>query len=69
MYKEKFVQNLKLLFKGNSVIDISSEIGISYQTIFRYLKGEILPSFENLLKLADYFGEDLDFLTGRRDYP
>ncbi len=67
MYREKFAKNLKDLCKGRPITDIAKEIGIPHQTLQRYLHNEMEIGIEYLCKIADYFEEDLDYLTGRKD--
>ena len=66
MYMEKFSQRLKELIGTKSISSIAREIGINQQTLSRYLLCQREIGLENLCKIANYFGEDLDFLTGRK---
>jgi len=66
MYKEKLAENLKTLIGNRSVGGVAKEIGIPQQTLFRYLHCQREIGLENLIKIADYFDEDLDCLTGRK---
>lgn len=68
MYIEKFSERLKELIGARSICQIAKEIGIPQQTISRYLLCQREIKLENLCKIADYFHEDLDYLTGRKDY-
>lgn len=68
MYKEKFAERLKELIGDESVNSVAKKIGIPQQTLSRYLLCQREIGIENLCKIADYFGEDLDILTGRKDY-
>lgn len=68
MYTEKFAQRLKELIGTKSVSSVAREIGINQQTLSRYLLCQREIGLENLCKIANYFDEDLDFLTGRKDY-
>jgi len=67
MYAEKFAERLKELIGDSSVSFIAKQIGIPQQTLSRYLLCQREIGLENLCKIADYFGEDLDVLTGRKD--
>ncbi|MCL2847781.1 MAG: helix-turn-helix domain-containing protein [Firmicutes bacterium] len=49
-------------------MSVAKEIGIPQQTISRYLLCQREIGLENLVKIADYFNEDLDYLTGRKMY-
>ena len=66
MSKEKFAENLKDLIGEKSVRSVAKEIGIPQQTLYRYLHCQREIGLETLIKIADYFGEDLDYLTGRK---
>ena len=48
-------------------IEVAKETEIVYRTYRRYECGEMLPTLEPLVKLADYFNVSLDYLTGRVD--
>ena len=63
-----FAQNLKNLIGTMSVSEFAKKVDIPQQTISRYLLCQREIKLENLCKLANYFGEDLDYLTGRKDY-
>ena len=67
MYVEKFSERLKELIGNNSVSSIANKIGIPQQTLSRYLHNQREIGLENLCKIANYFNEDLDYLTGRKD--
>ena len=67
MYVEKFSERLKELIGENSVSSIANKIGIPQQTLSRYLHNQREIGLENLCKIADFFNEDLDYLTGRKD--
>lgn len=68
MYIEKFAERLKELIGNKSISQVAKEVGIPQQTISRYLLCQREIKLENLVKLANYFNEDLDCLTGRKDY-
>mgnify|MGYP001099561519 CR=1 FL=1 len=67
MYTEKFAEKFKELLNGESVSSVAKKIGIPQQTLSRYLLCQREIGIENLCKIADYFNEDLDYLTGRKD--
>lgn len=50
-----------------SRLTISELCGLPPDAVRRYERGESDPGMESLVKLADYFGVTLDYLTGR-DY-
>lgn len=51
-----------------SVNSVAKKIGIPQQTLSRYLLCQREIGIENLCKIAEYFNEDLDILTGRKEY-
>jgi len=67
MYMDIFSQRLKGLIKNESVSSVAKKIGIPQQTLSRYILGQREIGIENLCKIANYFDEDLDYLTGRKN--
>ncbi len=68
MYTEKFAERLKELIGNESNSSVAKKIGLKQATLSRYLLNQREIGIENLCKIADYFNEDLDVLTGRREY-
>ena len=68
MYVEKFAERLKELINEESISSVAKKIGINQQTLSRYIHCQREIGIENLCKIAHYFNEDLDYLTGRKDY-
>ncbi len=68
MYIEKFAERLKELINEESISSVAKKIGINQQTLSRYILCQREIGIENLCKIANYFDEDLDYLTGRKDY-
>jgi len=68
MYKERFAENLKRLIDSDGVTKAARNIGIRQQTLSRYLSAQCEITIENLVKIANYYNEDLDVLTGRKEY-
>lgn len=66
-YMKEFANNLKILIGEKSVSQFSKEIGIPQQTISRYLLAQREISLANLIKIADFFDEDIDYLIGRKE--
>ena len=62
-----FAQNLKFLIGEMSISEFARKVNIPQQTISRYLLCQREISLTNLCKIADYFGEDIDFLIGRKE--
>ncbi len=50
---------------GISILQLSKKIGTSHQNISRWERGEVLPSIDFCVKLADFYGISLDELIGR----
>lgn len=67
-YTRLFAIRLKELIGNESVSAVAKKIGIPQQTLSRYLLCQREIGLENLCKIADYYGEDLNYLTGRNDY-
>lgn len=67
-YMNKFAVRLRELIGNESISSVAKKIGIPQQTLSRYLLCQREVGLENLCKIADFFHEDLDILTGRRDY-
>lgn len=69
-YAQAFAQNLNALMKENNLTqgELSKALNIPQQTISRYVTGKREVTLEYLCKIADYFGEDIDVLIGRREF-
>jgi transcriptional regulator with XRE-family HTH domain len=67
MYMDIFSQRLKNLIKNESISSVAKKIGIPQQTLSRYILCQREIGIENLCKIANYFDEDLDYLTGRKN--
>lgn len=65
---EEFSKNLRNLIGDMSVSEFAKRVGIPQQTISRYLLCQREITVENLIKIADYFDEDIDVLLGRKEY-
>lgn len=48
---------------------VSELCGLNRSTIRRYERGEMGPSVEALISIADYFEVSTDYLIGRTDNP
>ena len=66
--KETFAQNLKLLIGETSISEFAKKVNIPQQTISRYLLCQREITLTNLVKIANYFNEDIDVLIGRKDF-
>ena len=61
-----FAENLKALMGDLTITEFAKRVDIPQQTISRYLLCQREITLTNLCKIADYFGEDIDFLIGRK---
>lgn len=50
-----------------SLRDVASELNISYSSLSKYERGVQQPSYETLMKMADYFNVTTDYLIGYTD--
>ena len=58
----------ELIFDGGlTAKSLAAALGAEPSTITRYLKGERVPSVENLVAIANYFNCSTDFLLGKTD--
>ena len=48
-------------------VALAKHLGVNQSTYSDYEKGKINVPIEILIKLADYYGVTLDYLTGRTD--
>ena len=62
-----FAQNLRLLMGDMSISEFARKVDIPQQTISRYLLCQREITVTNLCKIADFFGEEVDFLLGRKN--
>lgn len=53
--------------KKETQAQVAAAIGLQERNYQRFELGENLPSYANLLALADHFRVSLDYLTGRSD--
>ena len=68
MYVEQFAERLTETIGNENINSVAKKLKIPQQTLSRYILCQREIGLENLCKIADYFGEDLDYLTGRKDY-
>lgn len=54
------------LKKGLTQTELGEKVGVKQNTFTNWENGKREPSFENLVKLADFFGVSLDWLFGRK---
>lgn len=61
------VERIKYLMEAEDISQyaLAKKLEISQSTICNWLNGKKEPSIESLWKLADYFGESVDYIIGR----
>ena len=66
-----FADRLKTLRKesGLTQVQFAAEMSVASGTVAMWETKKREPSFEALVKIADYFGVTLDYLLGRVDRP
>lgn len=64
-----FQERLKQLRKDKKVtqVQLATHLGYFHSAVVKWEKGECEPSFDILVKIADYFGVTLDYLLGRNE--
>lgn len=67
LFSERLIQLRK--DRGISQIALAKEIGISSRIYQEYEYGKSEPKMSNLVKIADIFDVNLDYLTGRTETP
>lgn len=62
-----FEERLKQLREAThkSQKETAAALGVTTRQYQRFECGEQRPGYDNLIKIADYFGVSLDWLTGR----
>ena len=61
------VFNRLLRENGLNPLSLAKKIGVPKSIVYEWRSGEREPSMENLIRLADFFGVSLEYLTGRTD--
>ena len=62
-----FSKNLRYYIGDMSISEFAKKVEIPQQTISRYLLCQREISLSNLCKIADYIGEEIDYLIGRKE--
>lgn len=67
----QFSKNLKKIRKDNKIsqTQLSSYLGFRGSAIANYESGRNEPSFDTLIKLANYFDVTIDYMLGIEDRP
>ena len=65
------IERILDLMKKNGVKanKLTSELGMGMSSITDWKNGKAKPSFDAIIKIADYFGVSSDYLLGRTDDP
>ena len=66
-YMISFSKNLRYYIGDASISEFAKKVEIPQQTISRYLLCQREISLSNLCKIADYLGEEIDYLIGRKE--
>lgn len=59
----------KLLGANGNMKELADVLGVSQQAISQYRNGQIRPSLDNVLLIANFFQVSTDYLLGRTDDP
>lgn len=64
-----FSERLNELLVENKIEsrDFAKIIGADFSAVYCWLRGEYCPNFDKFVKIADYFGCSLEYLSGRKD--
>lgn len=62
----KNIKKIRLL-KEYTQIKVQMQTGINQSMLSKYETGDILPTTENLIILADFYNTSLDYLMDRTD--
>ena len=62
----KNIKKIRLL-KEYTQIKVQMQTGINQSMLSKYETGEILPTTENLIILADFYNTSLDYVMDRTD--
>ena len=65
------MEQLKILRLSHKLTqqEVANILGVDRTTYVKYETGKSEPTFETLVRLADYFGVSTDYLLGRTDNP
>ena len=63
------MKNIKLIrvTKDYTQLKVQMETGISQSVLSKYERGDLMPTGENLLILAKFYGTSIDFLMDLTD--
>lgn len=63
----KIIKELRLQYKYTQRF-VADKLGISYQSYQAYELGITVPTFQNFLKIANFYDVSLDYLVGNKQY-
>ena len=63
----KIIKELRLQYKYTQKF-VAAKLEISYQSYQAYELGITVPTFQNFLKIANFYDVSLDYLVGNRQY-
>ena len=66
IFQERLIEQRKL--NKLTQRQLADYLQIAQPSYIRYENGSAEPSFENLVKIADYFDVSVDYLLGRTEY-
>ena len=66
IFQERLIEQRKL--NKLTQRQMADYLKIAQPSYIRYENGSAEPSFENLVKIADYFDVSIDYLLGRAEY-
>jgi len=63
------IDNILRLMRERNIkaVQLTSELGIHKSAISEWKNGRLKPSFEAIVKIADYFNVSVDYLIGRTE--
>lgn len=63
---DKMIRQLRIEW-GINQKQLGDAVGVSKQSVSNWENGNIMPSIDLLIRLADFFGVSADYLLGRAD--
>lgn len=63
---EEIIKDLRLN-RGLNQVELAKELFVTKQTVSNWENGNLMPSVDMLMKIADYFSVSTDYLLGLDD--
>lgn len=63
---EEIIKDLRLN-RGLNQVELAKELFVTKQTVSNWENGNLMPSVDMLIKIADYFSVSTDYLLGLDD--